>query len=785
MVRLRASKLQVVLLLVSTFGLSVVGFLPLFGGPSYEFALATGLLLPFLGAAFNAVETASRGALPERAILMGLASGLRLCAAALVIALLHGLRVGLCDPAPDFAYFFLGPLPGVLLATTWGALCGAFSPGIRRKTMRLLWSVALALVWPVLSIAASIGRYYQSPIIFAFDHFVGFFSGTPYDTIIDGTSRLLSYRAGTLGWLMLLFGLSAVLYRSAEGSLRLRLWERRRQAIVGLVGLVLGLGITLSGPRLGHYQTVASIRSELGHVAQSDRCEVVYATGILQRDAHALARECDAHVIQQERYFEIEGPEMITVYLFASGEQKAWLMGARDVYIAKPWRNEIYLQARAYPHPVLGHELAHVMAGRFAAGPFDVAGPAGGWIPDPGRIEGVAVAASPPSGDDLTLLEWARAMRDMQLLPPLSSVFRLGFIGQNSSKAYTIAGAFITWLREAHGIAAVKGWYGGQSLQDLVGKSLDELEQDFHASLDDIEITERARAVAKARFERPAVFGRQCPHQVDQLVGEAQQLLSHFDPAGARAIYARVLTMAPDSFAAQAGLAASAFREGNLELAQRMYEELLVGTEWSVPQRAWLAEELGDLAFLAQNFESARQHYVDAKSRLIDQDQLRSLDVKMMVAAQTKSAQLARRAVQSLLIGEPLFGHDWSTAAVELGRWAEADLEDGLAEYLIGKNLFQQGRWTEAAEALDTALAQGLELTSVQAEALKTRLHLACALGQRQVAARATELYLAHDLPTTARRRDVQRFAERCGVRIDKPQLGSAKEKDAQEDSTR
>ena len=50
------------------------------------------------------------------------------------------------------------------------------------------------------------------------------------------------------------------------------------------------------------------------------------------------------------------------------------------------------MAAAPYPHPVIGHELAHVLAGSFGEGPFRVAGAAGGLVPNPGLIEGVAVA---------------------------------------------------------------------------------------------------------------------------------------------------------------------------------------------------------------------------------------------------------------------------------------------------------------------------------------------------------------------------------------------------------
>ena len=183
------------------------------------------------------------------------------------------------------------------------------------------------------------------------------------------------------------------------------------------------------------------------------------------------------HLTQLDRFFGVTGPDHVTVFLFANADQKGYLMGAGSTYIAKPWRREIYIQRAGYPHPVMRHELAHVVAGTFARGPFRVAGPLFGIIPDPGRIEGVAVAAA-PHDEDLSLDEWAKAMRDLHLLPPLERVFRLSFLGEPSSRAYVVAGAFIDWLRREKGVATVRAWYGGESLRDSATGAdlLDELE---------------------------------------------------------------------------------------------------------------------------------------------------------------------------------------------------------------------------------------------------------------------------------------------------------------------
>jgi tetratricopeptide (TPR) repeat protein len=749
--------------------LFAIGFLPLFAGPSYEFALACGVVLPLLGAAFNAARLPPLHAPLEAAFARGLLSGLGLCALSLCVALVHGLRAGVCDPASETAFFLLGPLPGALLACLWGAFCGAaFADDNAPKRARLA-AVVSAVAAPLAGIVTSLLRYYTSPIIFAFDPFFGYFSGTLYDTVVDGVPRLLSYRAGTFGWIVALYALCGLAHRTPDGKLSLQLRARPLLAAWGLFGITLGLFVYVRGPELGHYQTDKSVQRQLGRAAQATRCKVIYAAGLRERDAHALARECDAHVEAAERYFETRAAPQITVYLFHSAEQKAWLMGARDVYIAKPWRNEIYIQARGYPHPVLGHELAHVVAAAFGQGPFRVAGPWGGWIPDPGRIEGVAVAASPRDDDDLTLLEWAKAMQELDLLPPLPSIFRLGFLGENSSKAYTVAGAFVSWLREVHGAAVVRAWYGGQALEALTQRSLEELELEFQSALADVTVSPEARAVAKARFDRPGVFARQCPHQVDKALAEAGAALGAFDRERARELYHDVLEMAPGEFWAVAGLGSCDVRDAKPDAAERRFTELLQPgaqglPELSEPQRAWVEEQLGDLAYTSGRIEVARAHYTSALERVVDQDLRRVLSVKLRALGEFEPRQLATEAVAALLIGQPETGPNFSIAAAALARWSAASPKDGTADYLLGKGLAARGEWEQGALELDRALEKGLALPELFAEALRTRLFLACALGQKRVAEKALAAYLQKPVQSLARRQGVMRLAQRCEV---------------------
>ena len=53
--------------------------------------------------------------------------------------------------------------------------------------------------------------------------------------------------------------------------------------------------------------------------------------------------------------------------------RRARWIGARDVEMAKPWRREIYLDHRAFPHGSLRHEIAHAVASEFGDPLFGVA----------------------------------------------------------------------------------------------------------------------------------------------------------------------------------------------------------------------------------------------------------------------------------------------------------------------------------------------------------------------------------------------------------------------------
>lgn len=730
-----------------------VGFSSLFAGPGYESSLVAGLVLPFAVAPLVAVQVARSTAQPRGALARGLWTGAALAALAYGVILAQGLRAGLCDVVGGSTLFALGPAAGALMAGAWGAFAGALGQGRRRP--RLI-ALGVAVLGPLGSMLVSLLRFYTSPIIFAYDPYVGFFSGSFYDTVIDA-SRLGTYRLGSLATLIFVGIFAELTERRVDGRVALDGRRRPGLLVVGSAALVASVGVTLEGPRLGHWQTASSIQAELGGRTEGRRCVVIHPRGMSRDDVTRFVAECDGHVAQKEAWLGTRGPDVITAYLFASAEQKERLMGAANTYIAKPWRHEVYLQAAGYPHPVLGHELAHVIAGAFGRGPFRIAGSLGGVLPDPGLIEGIAVAAA-PTDSELTPAEWSKAMKDLGLLPPLGRLFALGFLGENSSVAYTASGAFVGWVHDNFGAEVLRGWYGGGDLARLTGTSLRDLEERWRRDLDALTLSEAARAAASARFDRPALFARRCPHQVDTCKVEAASLGGAGDYLGAIALYERALSLDPGDVASRLGVARSLLSDGKIDEGARALGALSADPDQSQAARDRATEDLGDLALASGDLEQAERRYRSLRATVIDEDRLRTLDVKLRACGDA----IARPAIVALLIGAPDRGPDPLEAARLLGAWSEAHPSDGLPAYLLARTAMNSGRYADATRLLDAARGRALEPASVAHEAARLRTVVACAQGDvptaRQVFAEG------ETSPTLARRAYLADFIERSAL---------------------
>lgn len=756
---LRSWPLRIGLGLVALF--SLIAFWPqLFAGPGYESALLAGLFLPSLAAVVTAFEVRRKRPQPLLAVVTGLRIGALFSALCHALLMAQGLRSGLCDPAIGSLHFLLGPAAGTLLAACFGACAGHLSSLFGTALKQRAACILLGLLPPLTSIGISLFRFYTSPMVFAFDPFVGFFSGTLYDTVIEWNG-LLSYRAGTLCTLLLFLGASSLFSLDTTKRLGLAFNKALKTPIdVALAcAALLGSSIALiaHGPSFGHFQSAQSIAEALGAKVEGQRCTVFYPSSLPLSQAQRFTRECDAHVEQGQRYFDAPIPFRINAYLFLDSAQKAFYMGAANTYVAKPWRREIYVQQNGFPHPVLGHEVMHVLAGAFARGPFKIAGSFHGILPDPGLIEGIAVAAAPREGD-LSPAEWAKAMKDLGLLPRLNSLFALGFLGHNAALAYTVSGAFVEHIRAHYGAGVLRAWYGGAELPELLGKPWEALEQDFHRELDALSLSEAARAQAKARFDRPAIFGRRCPHVVDACKQRAEEYRSGGDFEKALIEYEKAKALDPGDFGLPIAQARTLIRMGKVEEARFKLGTLTENAQIPAAIRDKASEELGDIALSMGDSQGAEGHYTRAREHVVDEDVLRTLDAKLLAAKH----ESVRGPVVELLIGLPGEIPDKFLAIDRLSAWAEREPGEGLSHYLLARHYMGSSKYGEAAKRLEKALSAPMEAGRVRIEAKRMAIVAACAQGDLEGTRRAFEAFKGEGEVSVSRRSSVESFVKRC-----------------------
>jgi tetratricopeptide (TPR) repeat protein len=773
--------------LVVAVGSLSIGFLPLFGPPGYEQSLAAGLLVPSataITAAMMVRREAARPSAPSPLATLGRGAllGVAYAAIAYAAALVHGLLEGFCGIVDGTVYFLLTAAAGAVLGGAWGVVAGELTVARTRKL-----AVLLAIAAPLANALTSVLRFFTSPIIFAFDPFVGFFSGTLYDTVIDANAQLLTYRAGSLATLGCAFFFASLLTRdergravfdSTWGSSPGGSFGGRARLGLGALCLLISLGITSAGSTLGHWQTASTIKATLGGHREGARCTVVYPAGVRDEDADLLLRDCEEELADDEATLGLtpeQGPPRVTAYFFKDAAEKRRLMGAADTYIAKPWRDEVYLQLAAYPHPVLGHELAHVVSGSFGQGPFHIAGAFGGLWPNPGMIEGVAVATS-PDDDELTDAEWARAMMDLGILPPIGRIFSFGFLGESSAKSYTIAGAFVRFLLDTRGPDKVRAWYGGATPEDAFGASLTTLDAEFRASLAGYKMSAAALDFAKAKFARPSVFGRICPHDIDATRKHADACRDGAEYARAADLYRDVLARDPHDWAARQSLGAleQRFERGSTAAqGTRALEALAVDPQAPVSWRERAGESVADQLWLTEpRGGAAAAMYRQLAARAQDEDRGRTLDVKALAAADPTLG-----AVRDLLVGTMEDGTtgrpaDPQIALPRLGMREQQTPPSLLVDYLLAKNLIAHNRFADAAPLFDRTLSaappspQAPLPERVRRESFRERAIAACVLRDEGTKTQLEEELAAPTSPYAAHRGgrydSVRRLLARC-----------------------
>ncbi|HEY0838635.1 MAG TPA: hypothetical protein VGD74_00475, partial [Vulgatibacter sp.] len=621
------------------------------------------------------------------AVFRATAAASALAIVAIVPFVLASLAAGLfgtaCSVTAGLPWYGVLPVPTAVLGASLGVACGAASqrkgvPGI--LYLAVVIGSLLRSAWPLAF----------GPQSFFYDHLAGFVPGPLYDEVVTIRTPLLAFRSLTLAWAGVVVGASALCWKNG----RLALPSLRPGAILLLAASVAAASILGSRRNEdGWEQSAASIERALGARTEGGRCTVIHPREADRRRIARFVDECDARVGELEAFFGVEAPRP-RVFVYRSRGEKGRLVGAAGTQFAKPWLGQIHVDLRGFPHPILKHELAHLVSAPLGRAPFGVPGAFLGLLPIQGLIEGAAVAADWPAGE-LSVHEEAKALRTLGLAPRLDRILSAtGFWSEAAPRAYTYAGSVERWLVEQRGPEAFGRLYRDGDFEAAYGTPLAALVADWESFLDDLALPARARTLAERRFRRPAIFRRPCAREVAELAAEAGASLSAGDPARAAGIYSECHALDPGDpghLRAEAAAWAKAGEPGRIEPLLSALDGHRSGSD---ALTATMQALLGDALAVSGSLEEARGAWRRAESVEADEAALRSLAVKLEAAQDPGRA----RAVLPFLDG----GSDAQLFAVR--EWLADHPDYATGWYLLGRRLQQRGEADAAVAALDRAL---------------------------------------------------------------------------------
>jgi tetratricopeptide (TPR) repeat protein len=675
----------------------------------------------------------------------------------LLIIAVNALRVQNCDWTFGFLSYALMPGFSCVAATAVGMLVGLALPRFRGR-WRWLAQALPVLVLPA-AVAYSLWRFHAAPPVFSYNLFAGYFPGNLYDEQLDFGVAFYCARATQLVAIACLLALAA--WRLDVPDLRLS-WRPRpararwRAALAAVLAGGATAALLSQAGALGFLVDADDIKDALGARYDTEHFTIYYPPGgEIERDIHDIAAEHEFRFAQAARDLGATPQGRVTSFYFADPEEKFRWMGARNVYMAKPWRNEIYLHHQPFPHQIMRHEIAHVVSAVFGSPIFRVS--AGRWLGLPvvfnvGLLEGTAVAADWPDhfAQALTPHQSVKAMQELGMAPPPERVLSTGFLQFSSARSYTLAGSLVRFLLDTRDVASFQALYrSGGDFKRAYGEPREQILRAWQDMIDAIELPPRAAETVREQFRWPGIFGRVCPHAIARARVEAARRWRRGAFDEAIAILRRVCRQAPQEPRYRLDLAQTLVAGGQSGQAADVYRELAADEEHiSSTLRAEALLGLAGIAARAGDWPEVVRLLDRTIELPIDEDLLRNAVAQRHAATHAGPAGDALRAYfwggDVRLGADPLVLLGQAALAV----WAEPGL--GLGHYLLGRNLTHHGVPREAAAALARSLELGLH-PLVAREAARELAAAAFLAGEWPLVERAAAILTAPTQPEVTR----------------------------------
>lgn len=606
---------------------------------------------------------------------------------------------GPCDYAYGALFYAAGPIASALCAVALGGSVGLVVHARRAAQAIYLVLFCAPFAWNAWDL-------YHGPAVFFYNPFLGWYPGPVYDTRLEIGVAYVAFRLLCLGGLLFVVALAHAL---VDAEFRFRMARRPWTWLVAAAGL--GIAVALAGQagRLGFRTGRADLERALPRV-QADRfCELRFGPGLDEAQAARLLADCGFRHRQAASFLGIEPGPPVRVWLYPDDDRKARLIGARDVEVTKPWTGEVHITAPLPGDFVLGHEVAHVVAGLVAPGRLAMPSQ---WeiVPRMAMVEGLAVAIAFADGGP-SPHEWTLAMQAAGVeVNPSSFLGTASFLLGHPGRTYTLAGSFVRYVRDAFGPAAVRAIASGGTPDEATGRDLDALASGWHAAIReeagpsmDGDLAGRARA----RFVGGGALARRCTVDTARLEDSAQALLADGDFGAACTTLDRALVRNPEDPALLRRLLAANARGGDGLTTAVIVDRLRDA------RRAAGLEGLttGDLIAAADAFALpalARGDPAPWETRAyLGEAALKSSGPEQRaVLVRTTALKLPVRSQAAIF--RAVTGASGTSAVDELSAAAWATADDGLTHYLAGKALAGAGEWAASLPHLLIAVEQNL-----------------------------------------------------------------------------
>lgn len=495
------SKLVLTSLAVAVILALTLTFLPLVGTLGFEYSIFTAFIMAFISV-FLASELAN---IELRSRIFGqrvsdrssaiLLINFIILAVVYLIGLFSSLLKGDCYIREGTVFFLLIPAVTVFFSTSLGLLTGFV---VKRRGFLLGALILLAIIF------YSLWKLYSGLPLFLYNPVIGFFPGPLYDEAVPVTQTLVIYRAITVLWgvlfLLLLKVLNGISFQRA-----------RAFDFISFVVVILVLIISYSYKNeIGFSYSRDYVKGEiLPGSLETENFIIYYDPGTHKAEyIDLIAEDHEWRYKQLSEFLNLDSGDKIRSYIYPDVDTRKKIVGAGETTIANPVHKEIHLIYDSFPHPILKHELVHVMAGDFGSDYLKIS-------PKIGLLEGIAVAAA-WNGNGYTRHQWSKSIIENNMAPDIEDIIGFGFWYAPPRVSYTLMGSFSRYLIDTYGIENFKKLYKTGDFT-VYAKSLGELSSEWREFLNGVYTPEDAMAIAESKFGEPSIFEATCPRRVAAL----------------------------------------------------------------------------------------------------------------------------------------------------------------------------------------------------------------------------------------------------------------------------